>query len=294
MTEPSVFQYLDYRPFLNDLFGYHKQKNSFFSHRYFARRAGFAAPNFLKLVITGQRNLTNTSIAQVAKGFSLKNKEREFFEYLVFMSQATKHEERNYYYQKMMAIRGVGSIRKLESASYEYFSTWYIPVIREVATWGNGRMGAEEIAALLNPPIAPKDAERGLKVLTELQLLERDAAGKWQHRDAAVTTGPEVRSLVIANYHREMIRLASDSIERHPAQERDISALTLSVSRVRLPELKKRIADFRRELLDLACREEDPQQVMQINFQAFPLTQPAAQKAVKPMGKTKKQQGRCT
>ena len=274
MTEPSVFHYLDYRAFLNDLFGYRKKKDAYFSHRFFARRAGFSSPNFLKLVITGQRNLTNTSVAQVARGFSLKSKEREFFEYLVFMTQAANHDERNHYYQKMISIRGVGAIKKLEGASYEYFSNWYIPVIREVAVWGSGRMSAEEIAALLNPPVATKDAERALKVLTELHLLEKDEEGGWRHCDAAVTTGPEVRSLVIANYHREMIRLAADSIERHPSQERDISGLTLSVGRDRMPELKKRIAAFRRELLDLACGDNDPRQVVQVNLQAFPLTNP--------------------
>lgn len=278
MSEPSVFQYLDYRAFLDDMFGYRKAKDAYFSHRYFARMAGFSTPNFLKLVITGQRNLTSTSIAQVAKGFSLKSKEREFFEYLVFMTQAKNHHERNYYYQKMMSIRGMGTIKKLESASYEYFSNWYVPVLREVATWGDGRMSAEEMAALLNPPVAPKDAERALKVLTDLQLLKKDEEGRWRQSEAAVTTGPEVRSLVIANYHREMIRLATESIERHPSQERDLSALTLSLSRERMPELKKKIAAFRRELLDLASREDAPEQVVQINFQAFPLTRPLAKK----------------
>jgi hypothetical protein len=39
-----------------------------------------------------------------------------------------------------------------------------------------------------------------------------------------------------------------------------------------MPDLKKRIAAFRSELLDMACREDDPHQVVQINIQAFPLT----------------------
>lgn len=272
MTEPSVFQYLDYRVFLEDMFRYRKAKSQKFSHRYFALQAGFASPNFLQLVMTGQRNLTSSSITKVAKGFSLKSKAREFFEYLVFMTQAKNHEERNYYYQKMMSVRGVGPIKKLETASYEYFSTWYIPVIREVAVWKDGRMEPGEMAALLNPPITPRDAERALEVLEALQLLKKDASGGWKATDAVVTTGPEVRSLVVANYHREMLRLAGDAIERHPAHERDVTALTLNLGRERMPELKKRIAAFRQELLELESRETNSNQVVQINFQAFPLT----------------------
>jgi uncharacterized protein (TIGR02147 family) len=272
MNQPSIFDYLDYRTFLKDTFRYRKEQEAFFSHRYFARRAGFSAPNFVQLVITGRRNLTSASIPKVAKGLSLKAKEREYFECLVLMNQADSHDERNHYYQKMTGIRGVGAGKKLEKASFDYFSNWYYPVIREVATWGNGSMTAAEIAALLQPPVAVKEARRALTALMDLGLLEKDDQGRWRQCDAAVTTGPEVRSLVLANYHREMMRLAGESLERYPAEARDITSLTVSMSRDAMAALKEKIASFRRELLDLACQEEEPGQVVQINFQAFPLT----------------------
>lgn len=274
MTAPSVFDYLDFRAYLGELFAFHKDRDAGFSHREFARRAGFAAPNFLQLVIGGQRNLTHKSCAQVAKGFGLRSRDREFFACLVQMNQAKTHAERNRYYQALTSLRRPGPVKELESASYDYFSHWYIPVIREVATWGGGRMAPAEVAALLQPPITTKEAERALQVLTELQLLQQEADGRWVQTDANLTTGPEVRSLVVANYHREMIRLGGEAIERHPSEGRDISALTLGIRPERLPELKQKIAAFRRELLELAARDEDPQQVVQINFQLFPLTKP--------------------
>jgi uncharacterized protein (TIGR02147 family) len=88
-----------------------------------------------------------------------------------------------------------------------------------------------------------------------------------------VSTGPEVKSLVVANFHREMMRLAAESIERFPADRRDVSALTISCREGRMEEIKERIAAFRQEMLDLACAEDEGGQVMQINIQAFPLTE---------------------
>jgi uncharacterized protein (TIGR02147 family) len=272
MNSPSIFDYLDYRTFLKDTFQYRKEQEAFFSHRYFARRAGFSAPNFVQLVIAGRRNLTSASIPKVARGLSLKAKEREYFECLVLMNQADSHDERNHYYQKMTALRGVGPVKRLEKASFDYFSNWYYPVIREVARWGDGRLAAAEIAALLRPPVAVKDAERALAALADLGLLERDDQGRWRQCDAAVTTGPEVRSLVLANYHREMIRMAGESLERCRPEERDVTSLTVNMGREAMAALKEKIAAFRRELLDLACQETEPGQVVQINFQAFPLT----------------------
>ena len=80
MKRPVIFDYLDYRAFLKDMFCFRKWKDKHFSYRYFAGKSGFASPNYLKLVIDGDRNLTNGSIAKIAKGFKLKKQEREYFE----------------------------------------------------------------------------------------------------------------------------------------------------------------------------------------------------------------------
>ncbi len=271
MKAPLIFDYLDYRAFLRDMFQYRKEMKKAFSYRYFARRSGFSSPNFLKLVTDGARNLTNESIAKIAKGFRLNKKERDFFENLVFMNQAKSHEERNHYYRKMMAVKGFSDIRKLEKEAYEYFSKWYYPVIREVISFEHIAGSPEEIAGLLLPPITPKEAENALNLLEKLGLI-RNNGGGWEKTSRALTTGPEVRSLAVANFHREMIRLGAESIERFGPQERDVTSVTVSVNRERMAELKEKTAAFRKEILEMACNDEDADQAVQVNIQAFPLT----------------------
>lgn len=70
-----------------------------------------------------------------------------------------------------------------------------------------------------------------------------------------------------------MLKLSTQSIERFEAKQRDISALTLSIRRENFPELKSRIISFRKELMELASGEENPDRVVQINIQLFPLTE---------------------
>lgn len=272
MDRPVVYDYLQYRAYLKDMFEYKKATHDFFSYRFFAKEAGFASPNYLKLVTDGQRSLTNTSIEKIAKGFELKKQEREFFEYLVFMNQASTHDEQNRYYRKMLSIKGYTNTHRLEKASYDYFAKWYYPAIREIITFRDHRFTPEQIADRLNPEITPKEAEKALRLLLELKLIEKDSDGRWQQCDKIVSTGPEVKSLAIANYHKEMLKLASDAIERYLSEERDITAITLSVKRETLVDIKARIASFRRELLELASNDEDSDQIYQINFQVFPLT----------------------
>ena len=269
---PNIYDYMDYRAFLNDMFRFRKQKDRYFSYRYFSGKAGFSSPNFLKLVIDGKRNLTNTSIAKVAKGFGFSKQERESFETLVFLNQAKDHEEKNYYLKKVMSIKGYNNVRKIEKKSYEYFSKWYNLAIREIVMFGGRNFTSEQIAAALNPKITPREADKAINLLLELGLIKKDKDGLWEQSDPALSTGPEVQSLAIANLHREMLKLASESLERYPANERDITALTLRVNSGGMEELKRRITQFRKELLESALVEEDTDQVIQINIQAFPLT----------------------
>ena len=85
---PSLFEYENYRSFLKDYFTFSKQQLPQFSYRYFAQKAGFRSPNFLKLVMDGKRNLSSQSIEQFSKAFKLSSIESEFFSYLVHFNQS--------------------------------------------------------------------------------------------------------------------------------------------------------------------------------------------------------------
>jgi uncharacterized protein (TIGR02147 family) len=272
MNRPCIFDYIDYREFLKDMFAYKKETTPSYSYRFFSRLAGFSSPNFLKLVMEGQRNISNTSIAGIARGFKLKKPERNFFENMVFMNQAADHSERDHYYRKMIAAKSNGTVKTIETAQYEYFSRWYLPVIREMILFGERKQTAQQIAQKMIHPVRLRDVEYALQRLEDLGLICRDDQGCWQQTDTMLSTGPEVKSLLITNFHKEMIRLAEDSMARHPAKNRDITALTISMDQNRMAELKQKIADFRKDILKEFAADENSNQVVQINIQAFPLT----------------------
>lgn len=272
MNRPSVYDYLDYRSYLIDMFHYRKADAPHFSYRYFSNKAGFGSPNFLQLVVKGRRNLTNASIAKIARGFDLKKKEREFFEYLVFMNQATVHDEKNHYYRKMISLAGYRSIATINKDQYEYFSKWYYPVIRELLPLGEEVATPEKIATKLNPKITPKQAVSALQLLEKLNLIKKNPKGGWKQIDGDISTGPEIKSMAVANFHKEMLQLSIASIDRFHASQRDTSGLTLSIRREKLQEMKARLVSFRKELMELASLEEKPDMIVQINIQMFPLT----------------------
>lgn len=268
----GVYAYLDYRAFLRDHYAAKKAASRAFSYRAFSKRAGVASPNYLKLVIEGKRSLSPKMSERFAHACGLDADASRYFVHLVTFNQAKSSTERAQAYDKLSGFQSYRQAHKLELAHAAYYSDWYMPAIRELAAAAQFRAEPEWIADQLVPKISPLQAQRALETLIELGLLVRNAAGRWVQADALVSTGPETRGLHIVAFHRAMTQRAIESIDLVPASERDISSLTLCLGRGGLATLKARLQRLRRELLELSALEAEAEQVVQVNFQLFPLS----------------------
>lgn len=265
-----MFKYRDYRLFLADYYEARKAKG--FSYRAFSQAAGLGAPNYLKLVIEGQRNLAPEMAERFAAACALSNEAADYFAALVQFNQAKGAAERNETYARLRAFRRYRKAQKLDVAEAAYHSTWYLPAIRELVLSPEFKEEPEWIAAMLRPSIKPSEAAQALQVLLSLGLLSRAEDGTLIQQQRVLSTGPETTGLHIANYHVEMMQRAAQSIDLIARTERDISSLTLCLGRDALSQLKLRLQEFRRELVALADSEGSPTQVVQLNLQLFPLT----------------------
>ncbi len=271
-NKPDIFEYLDYRAFLLDVYENAKSTGTAMSYRYLSRRAGFSSPNFIKLVMDGKRNLGDESILAVAKAIDLNDEEAEFFASLVRFDQAQTSEQKNEAYQEVAASRRFRSARRIDHEMFEYLSHWYYPAIREMAARKDFKFDATWISTHLWPRVPVKNVRKALETLTELGLLVPDGDGGATRGDPSLTTGHEVGSLAIGNFHRQMMSCAADSIESVDRELRDISALTVCVPGELVQELKAEIHRFRERMLEICDSQQDGDTVYQMNIQLFPLT----------------------
>jgi uncharacterized protein (TIGR02147 family) len=267
----EVFDYLDYREFLRDAYDDLKARQRGFSYRAFSRRAGMSSPNFLKLVIDGKRNLTPDSTEKFAVALGLGARETAFFRELVGFAQATTAAQKNAHYERIGTFHRHSAVRRLERDTFAYLSRWYYPAIRELVTCSDFREDPAWISAQLRPEVAPARVREAIDVLLDLGMLERDEAGRLRQGDPLLSTGPEVRSLAVGNFHRQMMERAADSIELIDREQREISGVTVALSRASFDMLKQKIQALRAELLEYSAAETAPTRVVQFNFQAFPL-----------------------
>ncbi|HVJ15402.1 MAG TPA: TIGR02147 family protein [Polyangiaceae bacterium] len=268
--EPSVFDYLDYRAFLNDYYLHKKSRG--LSYRSISKRVGLKSTNYFKLVMEGKRNLSDEMARQFAAALIDGDPGRDFFVELVRFAQSRTPAQKDGAYKKLSGFRQYRAARPLELAHAEYHSSWYCPVIRELVSSPWFREDPAWLGKMLRPQVAAHEVARAIAVLLETGLLVRNKSGRLKQAEPLVTTGAEARFLHIANYHRMMMQMATEALLNVPQAERDISALTLCVRAEGLARVKHRLQAFRRELLELSAQEQRGDTVLQINFQVFPLT----------------------
>lgn len=269
----SVFDYIDYRRFLQDRFLEIKAENRKFSFRQFSAKAGFSSSSTLKMVLGGKRNLTAGSAVKFARAFRLSPKDSAYFENLVSFNQAANEKDKEYYSQRLMSLRPKIQMTSLEKDQYKFFEKRYYPVIREMVALPNFQENATWIASNICPQISPREAKEAIATLINLGLLVRDENGKLQQSHSTITTPIEVESTDLIQFQRFMQNDARDAVERFPRQERDLSSLVIPIQRGKIPEIKTMINEFKENLMDFINKSgNDFHEVFYINIQLFPAT----------------------
>ncbi len=269
----NLFAYLDYRGFLRDWYQARKKTKSM-SLRVFSKKAGFTSPNYFKMVMDGDRNLTEQSLHKFMNALDLNKQEQEFFKNLVSFNQAKTYEEKDRHYQALLRSRKFSQLKPIEKEQYELFSDWYHPVVRELVVAPDFDGSLERLCSRVFPSITVQQTKKSIDLLEKLGFISQEN-GRWRQATPLVTTGGESSSLQLLNYHLSVLDIAKQILKEIPQEQRDVSALTLGISEEHLPEIKNRIQSFRQELLQLVAQDV-PKKVVLFTMQLMPVTQEVA------------------
>jgi len=250
-----------------------KLQNKKFSLRYFSRVAGFKTHTFLKEVIEGKSNISADSVERFSSALKLNAQESDFFKNLVSFNQARTSEEKQIYARELLRSQAYRKIHPLKNSQLRYCTHWYYVVVREMVNLPTFKENPQWIAANTSPPISAKEAQDAIEELIKLGLLGRNENGKLIQTNTIIASADEVASTLVAQFHREFMKKASESIDRIARENRDISSVTFRVSSQTAKRIKEKIQNFRRELMEEASSDRNPEAIFQLNLQLFPVTQ---------------------
>jgi uncharacterized protein (TIGR02147 family) len=268
----NLFTYLDYRTFLVEWFGAMKAAKRPVSYRAFSQRAGFRSSNFVMLVMQGKRNLSAKGIERCIRGLTLNKEEAIYFRHLAQYNQGETHDDRAVHYAQLIATRRFRERQPIRKDQYAYCSAWYHAVVRELIASPQCDGSVEWLASMIRPKVSEGDLRRSLQILEDLGLITKTAQGRWKQSATVLSTGAEVASVAMMQYHRALLALSQTALDEVPAAQRDVSAMTLGISAARIPALKRKIQAFREEILAFVANEDAPDTVVQLDIQAFPVT----------------------
>ncbi len=275
-----IFEYTDYRQFLRDFYEGRKKTAEKFSLHRFALMAGFHSAGFLKMILDGKRNLSHESIRKMAEALRFNKDETYYFTHLVLLNQARDSDEKKFHAEMLLRSRSYRKLHPLKEAQFEFYTRWYGPALQQLVATKDFQEDPHWIASALQPSITPREASATLELLLKLGLIVRDAQGKLEVSNKALTTGDQVDSMSVSEFHRQMLERASESIDRFTPTERDISSLTFHTGPKTYGQVKELVQKFRKEILAiLVASPEAASDAFELNFQLFPLSRSAKAKA---------------
>ncbi len=274
-TKPriNIFQYSDFRTYLKDLVHELKELNKNFTMRTFAEQAGFGSPSFLKMIIDGERTLTEKALPKFCETLNIKNREKDFFITLVKFNQSTDPDTKKILFEELNKLRPRVTFSKIKNHQAKYLSNDYYAAIREMVLLKDFKEDAKWIAAKCLPRISPTEAREAIETLLELRMLKRDENNNLVQSDPIVDTGQSATEIEAFSFHEAVLNKARRYLGHLEQEKRNFTALTIPIPTYLEKEISKRIDSFQNEILDLVNAENiHYDNVYQLNVQLFPVT----------------------
>jgi uncharacterized protein (TIGR02147 family) len=273
---PDIFRYHDYRKYLADYYEEKKASGPAFSYQNFSRKAGFSSKSFVFNVIRGKKTLSRASVVRLCCAMNLTRTEAAYFENLVYFNQAVNFTERNFYFEKLNTVRPLtveaSKARELHHDQYEFYSQWFHSVIRSLIDLFPSIKDPAILAKMVSPPISAKQAKKSIALLLRLKLIDKRPNGTYAISSKILSTGRELQGLAIQRFHLACMELAVKALRELPGDKRNISGLTLGMSRKAYEKICGEIYSFQDKILAIAENDKDSDGVYQLNFHLFPVS----------------------
>jgi len=270
-TKPVIYDYFDYREYLNDVFNYFKKIDTTYSHRKFLADAGIPGSTYLLRVLNSERKLSLKYVANFSKSIKHLSTEAYYFEQLVKFNNEKNVDKKEQILKELLKIRSEKTSSALDDKKLKYFEKWYYPVIRDLVGIVENGEDYNALSRMLIPPMSPLQVKRAVAFLLKNGFIKkRDDGNGYIPSEPIVSTPPTVNSTILSQFHKKNLELDIEAFENCSLSDRSISSVIMSVSKETYEKIRLEIQEFRKRLLVLAREDNNPTMVLRVGFQAVP------------------------
>lgn len=282
LSPPRLNAFTDYREYLREFYEYRRRQTRSslrpYSYTTFAAAADIKSPNYLKLIIDGQRNLSREMAYRFAKAMSLGREESEEFVALVDFTQAVDPLERNRFLKVLSEMRVRQQLRSgiINAETWEKVPSWVTWVLYALTEQKNVSFDVDELFAIMRGKARLEDIRRSFDNLIDSGELIRHADTGEILRGRELMAGAEdVPVELVRKLQAELIYLGLESLFQDSPTDREFGTQTLALTEKEFEQLKFELRQFRKRWtkdISVARKSDKGDRVFQLNIQLFPVT----------------------
>jgi uncharacterized protein (TIGR02147 family) len=279
---PHLSAYFDYRFYLRDYYEFRRRESADsirpYSYATFSAAADIRSPNYLKMIIDGQRNLSPEMIRKFARALSLSKDETDEFAALVAYCQATDPLERNRHLKHLAEHRARQQVKsgEIKADAFEKIPDWVTWVLYALADQKDARFDYDWLYEALKGKALREDIRRSLGRLVQSGELTIDPVTGAINKGRELMSGSEdVPVALVRKLQGELIYLALEALLQEGPQDREFGAMTMALTEEEFEQLKFEVRQLRKRWTkDLSVKRKTGKgdRVFQLNVQLFPLT----------------------
>jgi len=275
---PDIHKYTDFRKYLSDYYEEQKVRAGFFSYRLFSDKIGFKSKDFIYRVIHKDKHISRSSAFKISHAIGHSPEEGRFFENLVCLNQAKTPREKEFYFEQLSITenpeKNIKATLHLDRSQLELFSEWRHLAVRAILDMCEFKDDYAWLGKQLYPQATPKQAKDSVRQLEKLRLVRKDENGIYRITERALTTDSEVNSISLVKFYLACTRLTGQALQDLPKDKRNVSGVTLGISKKNYEEIVSRIKRFREEIAQIANCDNEADSVYQMQIALFPLSDP--------------------
>jgi uncharacterized protein (TIGR02147 family) len=270
MALPSIYQYTDFRTFLDEYQKARLKVEPGFSASYICKQLGIPnSRSYFRDVING-RPLSRTFVERFIALLGFDADEAMFFRVLVSSNQAADATEREFYFDQLIGLnKAPGKV--IDPQLFELYREWHHTAIRAILDIYDCGDDYAALARMVYPAITATKARASIRLLEKLGLITRNGQGHYKPTDKVITTGAYINDTLVKRYQIQCLELAKTILMNNIDRPHNNMTNVLSVSEAGFRKIEKKMQQFRAEILTIVQKDEQrADRVYQLNVQLFP------------------------
>lgn len=160
-------------------------------------------------------------------------------------------------------------IVQLKEKDYDLLTDWEVGAVLFSSDLAKPYRHPEKIADMTGIPL--KKVHEIISNLKKRNFLSVDKDGFIQRPDQYLMSSDNIPSEAVKLGHLANLKLSMRSLQEHPTEKRDITAITFAGTKEQISVLRKEIRELHAKAPTLMNQEAEPDSIFRLSIQLFPL-----------------------